>query len=129
MALSIFRPSQVTERRNNADCSAPSGESQLTIFIVGDTSCYLGQAVSISGLGFEPREKSSVATPAVECQLIAREESKRLRSLSHLAAKTFSLCCNTSLGSVRFPPLFMIILRFLACLQPTENAHFLISKF
>jgi hypothetical protein len=23
----------------------------------------------------------------------------------------------------------MIILRFLACLQPTENAHFLISKF
>lgn len=102
MALSISRPSEVTERRNNANCRTPSSERQFTIFIVGDTSCYLGQSVSISGLGFEPREKLSAATPVLEFQLITQEESTRFSSHSYLPAQIFGSCCNTSLASRTF---------------------------
>ena len=52
---------------------SPPAARQFTIFIVDDTSCYLGQAVSISRLGFEPLEKLSATASVVEFQLIVEE--------------------------------------------------------
>jgi len=66
---------------------SPPAARQFTIFIVDDTSCYLGQAVSISRLGFEPLEKLSVTASVVEFQLIWRSPFHRYQ-LTHLIYPT-----------------------------------------
>jgi len=70
---------------------SPPAARQFTIFIVDDTSCYLGQAVSISRLGFEPLEKLVATASVVEFQLIVEESVPQISvprpNLPHRSSK------------------------------------------
>lgn len=81
MAPSIIRLAPKSLKEGTMLTVSPPAARQFTIFIVDATSSYLGQSVSISRLGFEPREKLSVTTPVVEFQLITQEAGPQISAL------------------------------------------------